>query len=87
VLLPIWLEERKVSVAAKTYVADAAVPRLIPTAVSVLAVRAVTDREISRALVVLTRAGLAEASGRRFQDSLSSLFAWAARERMIVSNR
>ncbi len=74
------------SVAAKTYVADAAVPRLIPTALAVLAVRAVTDREISRALVVLTRAGFAEASVRRFRDSLSSFFAWAVRERMIVAN-
>lgn len=86
VLLPVWLEERKVSVAAKTYVADAAVPRLIPTALAALAVRVVTDREVSRALVLLTRSGLAEASVRRFRDSLSSFFAWAVRERMIVAN-
>ena len=31
-LLPVWLDERKHSVSAKTYKADAALPRLVPTA-------------------------------------------------------
>ena len=34
-LLPVWLEERRHSVAAKTYVADAALPRLVPNALAV----------------------------------------------------
>ena len=59
-LLPIWLDERRHSVSAKTYTADAALPRLIPTALAVLKIAAVTDREVSRALVALTRRGLAE---------------------------
>ena len=29
-LLPVWLAERRHSVSAKTYVADAALPRLVP---------------------------------------------------------
>lgn len=45
-----------------------------------------TDREITRALIILTKSGLAESSVRRFRDSLSSFFAWAVRERMIAGN-
>lgn len=85
-LVPVWLEERKDTVARKTYVADAALPRLIPTALAALQVGAVTDREVTRALVALTRQGLAEASVRRFRASLSSFFAWAVRERIIAAN-
>ena len=36
--------------------------------------------------MVLVRRGLAEASVRRFRDSLSAFFAWAVRERMILVN-
>lgn len=85
-LLPVWLEERQHSVSAKTYVADAALLRLVPNALAVLRVAAVSDREVTRALIVLTRAGLAEAPVRRFRASLSSFFAWAVRERMIPTN-
>ena len=55
-------------------------------ALAALRSAAVTDREVSRALVALTRRGLAESSVRRFRDSLSAFFAWAVRERMIVAN-
>jgi len=85
-LLPIWLEERRHSVSAKTYVADAALERLIPTAVAALSIGAVTDREVTKTLLSLTRSGLAEASVRRFRDSLSSFFAWGVRERLIATN-
>ena len=85
-LLPVWLDERKHSVSAKTYTADAALPRLVPTALAALSINAVTDREITRALIILTKSGLAESSVRRFRDSLSSFFAWAVRERMIAGN-
>jgi integrase len=85
-LLPVWLDERKHSVSAKTYTADAALPRLVPTALAALSINAVTDREITRALIILTKSGLAESSVRRFRDSLSSFFAWAVRERMIAAN-
>ncbi len=53
-LLPVWLEERRDSVSKKTYVSDLAVPRLIPTALAALQVGAVTDREVSKALLTLT---------------------------------
>ena len=86
VLLPVWLEERRHSVSAKTYIADAALPRLVPTALAALRVGVVTDREVSRALVALSRSGLAESSVRRFRASLSAFFAWAVRERMIAVN-
>lgn len=85
-LVPMWLEERKDTVSRKTFVADSALPRLIPTALAALQVRSVSDREVMRALVTLTRQGLAEASVRRFRASLSSFFAWAVRERMIAIN-
>ena len=71
----------------KTYVADKAVPRLIPTGLAALNVNAVTEREVSKALLTLTRSGLAESSVRRFRASLSSFFAWAVRERMITPTR
>ena len=58
----------------------------MPTALAALQVGAVTDREVTRALVSLTRQGLAEASVRRFRASLSSFFAWAVRERIIAGN-
>ena len=85
-LLRVWLEERKHSVSAKTYVADAALVRLVPHSLAALRIAAVSDREVSRALIALSRTGLAEASVRRFRDSLSSFFAWAVRERMIPTN-
>ena len=85
-LFPVWLEQRKDAVSSKTYVADCAVIRLTPTSIAALSVGAVTDRDVSRALLTLTRKGLAEASVRRYRDSLSSFFAWAVRERLIASN-
>ena len=85
-LLPTWLEERRVTVTAKTYVADSALPRLLPTSVASLHIGAVTDRDVSRVLITLTRQGLAESSVRRFRATLSSFFAWAVRERIIASN-
>lgn len=85
-LLPTWLEERKVAVTPKTYIADAAVPRLLPPAMATMQMGAVTDRDVSRVLVALTRHGLAESSVRRFRASLSTFFSWAVRERIIASN-
>ena len=85
-LLPTWLEERRVTVTAKTYVADSALPRLLPNSVASMHIGAVTDRDVSRALITLTRQGLAESSVRRFRATLSSFFAWAVRERIIASN-
>ena len=82
----VWLEERRQSVSAKTYVADAALLRLVPQSLAALSVNAVTDREVSRSLVTLTGDGLAESSVRRFRASLSSFFAWAVRERLILIN-
>ena len=86
VLLPEWLEEREHSVSRKTFVSDAALARLVPPALAALQIGAVTDREVTRALVALNRSGLAESSVKRFRASLSSFFAWAVRERLIASN-
>jgi integrase len=85
-LLPVWLEERRHTVASKTYIADAALARLVPTSLAALSIGAVTDREVMRSLVTLTRDGLAEASVRRYRASLSSFFAWAVRERLVMHN-
>lgn len=85
-LLPIWLQERRHAVSAKTYTSDTALLRLVPTSLAVLQVGAVTDREVSRALIALVRSGLAESSVKRFRDSLSAFFAWTVRERMIARN-
>ena len=54
-LLPVWLEERQHTVSTKTYGSDAALRRLTPTALAALSVGSVTSREVSRALVTLTR--------------------------------
>ena len=54
-LLPVWLDERKHSGSAKTYVADAALVRLIPHFLGSAALAAVSDREVSRALIALSR--------------------------------
>ena len=85
-LLPIWLEERKHAVSHKTYVADAALVRLIPPTLGAMQIGAVTDREITHVLVGWSRHGYAEASIRRTRNSLSSFFAWAVRERLITLN-
>lgn len=85
-LLPEWLAEREHTVSRKTFVADAALPRLVPASLGALHVNAVTGREVSRALVQLVASGLAEASVKRFRASLSAFFAWAVRERMIGHN-
>lgn len=85
-LIPEWLAERRDTVSKKTYVADAALPRLTPTSLAALQINAVTDREVTRALIQLTRSGLAEASVKRFRASLSAFFAWAVRERLILLN-
>ena len=84
--IPIWLEERKTSVARKTYTADAALLRLTPAPLAALQVGSVSEREVTRALIALRRKGLAEGSVRRFRASLSTFFAWAVRERMVQHN-
>jgi hypothetical protein len=38
--LAVWLDEQKHSVSAKTYTADAALPRLVPTALGALSINA-----------------------------------------------
>jgi integrase len=86
VLLPEWLEEREHAVSRKTYVSDKAVLRLTPPALAALQVGAVSDREVSRALLALIKSGLAESSVKRYRASLSAFFAWAVRERLIISN-
>src|SRR5690625_6807682 len=47
-LLPIWLEVRRTTVATKTFRADLALPRLVPTSMQALQVRAVSGREGAR---------------------------------------
>ncbi len=85
-LLPEWLTEREHAVSRKTYVADRALPRLTPPALAALQIGAVTEREVTRALLALNRSGLAESSVKRFRASLSAFFAWAVRERLVATN-
>jgi integrase len=56
------------------------------SSLAALQIGAVTEREITRALIALNRTGLAESSVKRFRASLSSFFAWAVRERLIAAN-
>ena len=58
VLLPEWLHERQHAVTRKTFIADSALPRLTPPALAALQIGAVTDREITRALIALNQSGL-----------------------------
>jgi hypothetical protein len=48
--------------------------------------RRTPDCPRSCALIALNQDGLAESSVRRFRASLSAFFAWAVRERLILSN-
>ncbi len=59
----------------------------MPPALAALQVGAVTDREVTRALIALNKSGLAESSVKRFRASLSAFFAWAVRERFILPTR
>jgi hypothetical protein len=72
VLLPEWLAEREHAVSRKTFVSDSSLPRLMPPSLAALQIGAVTDREVSRGLIVLNRSGLAESSVQRFRASLSA---------------
>ena len=55
--MPEWLVERQHEVSHKTYVADAGLPRLVPPALAALQIGAVTNREVTRALIALTSPG------------------------------
>lgn len=85
-LLPRWLDIRRTTVARKTYRADAALPRLIPTSLQALQIGAVSGREVSRSFETLLSRGLIESSVVRYRASLSSFFAWCVREKMIGTN-
>jgi hypothetical protein len=85
-LFTIWLEVRKTTVARKTFLADAALPRLVPSRLAALPVKQVTRREIDRAYVHLLDLGYKDVSVQIFRASLSSFFAWCVTERMIMQN-
>ena len=85
-LLEHWLTIRRATVATKTYRADQALQRLVPTGMQALQVGAVTSREVARSFDLLLGSGLAEQSVVRYRASLSSFFGWCVRERIIGSN-
>lgn len=85
-LFPTWLAQRKDSVAQKTYVSDAAIVRLSPPSLASLSVNVVTGPEVTHILLSLKRSDLAASSVSRYRASLSSFFAWAGRERLILTN-
>lgn len=58
----------------------------MPTGLQALQLSAVSGREVSRSFVTLLSDGLAESSVVRYRASLSALFAWCVREKLIVSN-
>jgi hypothetical protein len=74
-LLPVGSTSRSIRCLPRPTRADAAVPRLVPTALGVCSINAMKDRKITRALIIFTKNGLAESSVRHFRDSLSSFFA------------
>jgi integrase len=95
-----WLEVRRVTVARKTYKADADLRRLIPTSMQNLQLSAVSDREVTRSFEKLLTAAppraknargrapqrLTSASVVRYRASLSAFFAWCVREKLIATN-
>lgn len=85
-LLPEWLEVREASVSKRTHRSDAWAVGHVPATIAAMSVAAVTDREVQRALVAMSRTGMAEASIERFRASLSSFFGWCVRERLILTN-
>lgn len=85
-LLQEWLAIREFTVAAKTYRADQALQRLVPTSMQAMRVAAVSEREVARSFETLIQGGLSERSVVRYRASLSSFFAWCVREKIIVRN-
>ena len=81
-----WLQVRKTTVAVNTFQADADLCRLIPTWLQAMNIGIVGERELARSYETLLASGLSEASVRRYRASLSALFGWAAREKVIATN-
>lgn len=86
VVLAEWLQVRRTTVARNTYQADADLVRLMPASLLAMNIGVVGEREIARSFEALLADGLAEASVRRYRASLSALFGWAVRERIIGTN-
>ena len=100
-MLDRWLAIRRSTVAAKTYRADADLPRLMSVGLLSMHLSAVSDREISRSYErLLTTAPhrstkrkggraperLTAASVGRYRASLSAFFGWCVREKLIAAN-
>lgn len=101
VVLDRWLSIRRNTVAAKTFRADADLPRLMPTSMLNLHLSAVTEREIARSFERLLSgaparsakikggrapARLTASSVVRYRASLSAFFGWCVREKLIATN-
>lgn len=86
VLLEQWLAVREITVATKTFVADRALLRLVPTSIQNLHVAAVSEREVARSFEALIQRGLSESSVVRYRASLATFFGWCVREKLIVAN-
>lgn len=81
-----WLQVRKTTVAVNTYQADADLARLMPSWLQAMNIGVVGERELAKSYESLLASGLAEASVRRYRSSLSAMFGWAVREKMIAAN-
>ena len=81
-----WLAVRRITVAQKTYTADADLTRLMPASMQNVHLSAVGEREVARSFERLLAAGLSESSVVRYRASLSVFFAWCVREKLIAVN-
>jgi integrase len=86
VVLDEWLETRQHTVSTKTYVADKALRRLVPTSMQALHLSAVSEREVARSFERMIRDGLSERTIIRYRASLSTFFGWCVREKLIGRN-
>ncbi|MFC8798004.1 tyrosine-type recombinase/integrase [Promicromonospora sp. NPDC057138] len=81
-----WLKIRRVTVAQKTYTADADLTRLMPASMQNVHLSSVKDREVARSFEKLLAGGLKESSVVRYRASLSVFFSWCVREKLIATN-
>ncbi|MEU6135510.1 tyrosine-type recombinase/integrase [Nocardioides sp. NPDC047086] len=85
-LLTEWLVIRRTTVAKKTFRADQALERLMPTSMFNMQVASVSERDVARSFERLLADGQAGDSVVRYRASLSVFFSWCVRERYIMVN-
>lgn len=81
-----WLDQRQGTVASSTFTADRALLRNVNGTLAHRPISSIREPDIEALLAGLTQRGLSRGSVRRIRATLSSMFAWAIRQRLVKSN-